>query len=163
VLELIEKPSGKQVELTKDLSAWREYNKLSIGRLEKTDQIDNEWQINIGKETKIPELGIRVITTIVRQAQKLSDPSCQLFDKSGINLPFKVRFRQTGDRFVPFRGREKKLKDLLIDDKIPQSSKDRLPLLCDRNNILWIIGSRRANFGLITKSTKEIIKVKVKK
>jgi tRNA(Ile)-lysidine synthase len=64
---------------------------------------------------------------------------------------------------VPFKGKEMKLKEVLINDKIPLRVRDQLPLLCDENNILWIIGSRRSNFGLITNMTKEILEVKVKK
>ncbi|NTU51789.1 MAG: tRNA lysidine(34) synthetase TilS, partial [Candidatus Aminicenantes bacterium] len=36
----------------------------------------------------------------------------------------------------------KKLKDLMIDQKIPQDTRDRVPVFCDDDKILWVAGIR---------------------
>ncbi len=52
-----------------------------------------------------------------------------------------VRNRRPGDRVQPFGSRSRhKLKDLLIDHGIPKRERDRLPLLCHSERILWVPG-----------------------
>jgi tRNA(Ile)-lysidine synthase len=165
LIALASKPTGKRIELTRDWLAWREYDRLYITRYRenKIEPANKTWQVNIGRLTKIPALGIELQAKIRKSAvnpQYLDGTKTAVFDKSEIALPIFIRLRQTGDRFTPYKGKEKKLKDILIDDKIPYRLRDRLPLLCDARNILWIVGSRRSNFGLITNETKEIIEIK---
>ena len=60
-----------------------------------------------------------------------------------VEPPLLVRFRQPGDAFRPASmGGRKKLKDYLIDAKVPQAQRDQLPLLCDAQGILWVVGLR---------------------
>lgn len=54
---------------------------------------------------------------------------------------FRVRNRRAGDRFQPLGlTRPKKLKDFLIDRKIPADVRDRIPLLLWNDEIVWIGG-----------------------
>jgi tRNA(Ile)-lysidine synthase len=59
----------------------------------------------------------------------------------GATATFTVRNRRKGDRFRPLGlGGEKKLKDLLIDRKIPVEERDRIPLLLWNGEIVWVAG-----------------------
>lgn len=54
-----------------------------------------------------------------------------------------IRNRRPGDQFSPAGlGGTKKLKDVMIDDKIPVWERDRVPLLARGDEILWIVGHR---------------------
>lgn len=54
---------------------------------------------------------------------------------------FTVRNRRRGDRFHPLGlAAPKKLKDFLIDRKIPVEARDRLPLLIWNEEIVWVAG-----------------------
>jgi tRNA(Ile)-lysidine synthetase-like protein len=54
---------------------------------------------------------------------------------------FIVRMRRSGDRFQPLgMPQAKKLKDFLIDRKIPADARDRLPLVTHDGEIVWIAG-----------------------
>ncbi|MEO0084068.1 MAG: tRNA lysidine(34) synthetase TilS [candidate division WOR-3 bacterium] len=171
ILSLIEKPSGSQLRLAEDFYAFREYDNLYLSktkpRKQRNNNLPKQWTVNIGKTTKIPELGLELNVQTQQYNKKadkqlmFNDTNYALFDKQQICLPLVVRTRRTGDRFIPYKGHEKKLKDILIDEKIPRGIRDRLPLLCDKNNILWIIGLRRSNIALITDKTKEYLAVKV--
>ena len=56
-------------------------------------------------------------------------------------LPLTVRNRQQGDRLQPYGMRgTKKLKDFLMDAKVPRYERDRVPLLVCDDEILWIVG-----------------------
>jgi tRNA(Ile)-lysidine synthase len=165
LLDLTNKPSGKRLELNSELSVWKEYGFLHIAQNQPGASPSNRksWQINIGQITKIPELNLELSAQIKQGTAKSFNDNTELFDCAKITLPLSIRSRKPGDRFIPFKGKEKKLKDILIDDKIPNRMRDRLPLLCDTNNILWIIGSRRSNIGLITNKTKEYLEVNIRK
>lgn len=52
---------------------------------------------------------------------------------------FVIRNRRRGDRFHPLGSpHEKKLNELLIDRKIPRETRDRIPILLWRDEIVWI-------------------------
>ena len=52
-----------------------------------------------------------------------------------------VRNRRQGDRFQPYGMRgTKKIKDFMIDAKVPRDARDCLPILVCGDEVLWIIG-----------------------
>ncbi len=51
-----------------------------------------------------------------------------------------VRNRRPGDRIQPLGSSRRRLKDLLIDRRIPRSERDRLPLLVVDGEIAWVPG-----------------------
>lgn len=56
-----------------------------------------------------------------------------------------VRTRRLGDRFSPsgMKG-SKKLKDFLMDEKVPLPERDNILLVCDEERIYWVVGYRKA-------------------
>ena len=69
-----------------------------------------------------------------------------------------IRTRKKGDRFLPFgKNSEKKLKDVLIDLKIPKYMRDSIPLLVYNNKILWIIGYKRSGYFPVSENAKKVI------
>jgi tRNA(Ile)-lysidine synthase len=71
-------------------------------------------------------------TTDNRQHFQLPDQANELF---------LLRNRRPGDRFQPLgMSNPKKLKDFLIDRKIPVELRDRLPLLLWNDEIVWVAG-----------------------
>ncbi|MCY3551614.1 MAG: tRNA lysidine(34) synthetase TilS [Candidatus Poribacteria bacterium] len=56
-------------------------------------------------------------------------------------LPLTVRNRRQGDRFRPYGMQgTKKLKDFLMDAKVPRYERDSVPLLVCGDEMLWIVG-----------------------
>jgi len=56
-------------------------------------------------------------------------------------LPLTVRNRRRGDRFRPYGMQgTKKLKDFLMDAKVPRYERDSVPLLVCGDEMLWIVG-----------------------
>ncbi|MCC3377825.1 tRNA lysidine(34) synthetase TilS, partial [Cohnella sp. REN36] len=54
---------------------------------------------------------------------------------------------RAGDRIQPLGMLgTKKVKDVLIDKKIPRDKRDRIPLLTDDEHILWIPGVKRSSW-----------------
>src|SRR5690606_2494894 len=71
-----------------------------------------------------------------------------IFDASQIHQPVFVRPRKNGDRMTCFglKG-SKKIKELLIEAKIPRSERDRYPIVVMDGRIIWIPGIRRSDFA----------------
>ena len=101
------------------------------------------WQreVDVPSVTVLPD-GSRLETSWLAFA-KAADSAVLALPWEAVALPLVVRFRQPGDVFQPAgMGGRKKLKDYLIDAKVPQSQRDQLPLLCDAQGILWVAGLR---------------------
>ena len=79
---------------------------------------------------------------IIKEVESSEDTSNYTIRLNKEELAFPLRFdkRSIGDRmWIKNNKGYKKLKDILIDLKIPQSKRDNLPILYDNNNeILWI-------------------------
>ena len=57
----------------------------------------------------------------------------------------RVRSRRPGDRLRPLGMRgEKKVQDVLIDAKVPAEERDDVPIVCDDDGVLWVVGLRMA-------------------
>ena len=66
------------------------------------------------------------------------------FDAAGICFPLTLRSPRPGDRFRPAgAGGSKKLKDFLIDAKLPREERRHLLLVASEEEILWLVGLRR--------------------
>ena len=64
--------------------------------------------------------------------------------------PLSLRARQPGDRFQPLgMTGSKKLKDFLIDQKVPRAHRDRIPLLVTPRGIAWVPGHRVAHWARV--------------
>lgn len=60
---------------------------------------------------------------------------------NAIKFPLELRNRKPGDIIQPFSHKTTiKLKDYLIEKKIPEHKRAKIPLLCSGNEVLWAIG-----------------------
>lgn len=106
------------------------------------------------------------------QAKRLAAKGdAELFDAAGLALPLTVRPLRAGDRIHPFRrdaggnARDggKKVKEILIDRKVPREERWGRPVLCDANGaILWIPGVLRSAHAPVTPETRETVFLRVR-
>lgn len=69
------------------------------------------------------------------------------------------RTRRPGDYIMAAGGR-KKLKDFMIDEKIPRAERESLPLLADGAHVLWVYGYRISDGVKITQNTQRVLHVR---
>ena len=81
------------------------------------------------------------------------------FDYDKIKNNVVLRTRQPGDYMELTGGIHKKLKDYLIDCKIPREERDQCILLADGNHIIWVTGMRISERYKVTENTRRILKV----
>jgi tRNA(Ile)-lysidine synthase len=162
ILEMSENKTVGTISLTKNLLANMEYDRIYLGKPVKKP-VNRNVSVPIGKSFAVSDMEIEVQTSLnpVNLNLATKDSNTEIFDYDKLTPPFYLRYRQPGDRFTPFGGSEKKLKEVLIDDKIPERVRARLPLFCDREGILWILGSRRAERARIKPETKKFLTVRI--
>ena len=83
-------------------------------------------------------------------------------DADKIKGQLNLRTRKPGDRFIPLgMSGHKKLKDFMIDLKIPLYKRDEILLLCDDDVIIWVVGYRMSEAYKVTNKTQNKISFKL--
>jgi tRNA(Ile)-lysidine synthase len=98
------------------------------------------------------------VSASVRRREATFDPRAlpgipwrTALDWEKVRLPLTVRNRKPGDRFRPLGlPGEKKLKEIMIDDGVPRPLRDHLPVVCDREGIVWLAGLRPCHRARVT-------------
>ena len=71
------------------------------------------------------------------------DPFTAFFDADSVQFPIEVRNFHPGDRFMPFGLKTlKKVKNFLVNEKMPRYVRNRIPIFLSNNEIMWIGGMR---------------------
>lgn len=164
IVAIIDKKGEKKVNLGKGFLLIKSYEELAILKEKRNSEIF--YKIKPGEEIYIKETGI-IIKCYKTEKKVLNDMREErrkvCFDIKEENPEFVIRSRKEGDRFLPFgKKSEKKLKDLMIDLKIPRYMRDSIPILEFRNKILWVIGYKRSGYYPITETTEKMICFEIK-
>ena len=132
--------TGLWTDISADVAARVEYNRLIIA--EKTaDCPDFEYEIKIGETVFIKETGYSVM---VDKADSIENDGAEYFSCPDGIVSIKVTNRRSGDVFLP-KGMNgtKKVKEYMINEKIPKGERSRIGIVRFGNDIAWIIGKRR--------------------
>ena len=74
-----------------------------------------------------------------------------------------LRTRQPGDYLaINDRLQKKRLKDYLIQEKIPVKNRENLLLLADGSHVLWVLGRRISSAVKVTEDTKRILRIHIR-
>ena len=84
------------------------------------------------------------------------------FDCDKIKDGLVLRTRRSGDYLrITAKGGKKKLKDYMIDAKIPKEERDSILLLADGPEIWWVVGYRRGESGRVGEDTKAVLQIQI--
>lgn len=172
VQELWNRKVGARRDLPYGMQAIRMYDGIYLERkAEKCKTRDSEKnagiQMNVQSEgTESFQIG-ELTLTVSRTARDFGEipekKYTKWFDYDRIKQTLVIRHRQPGDRICLFDGGgSKKLKDYLIDRKIPAQKRDQLWLLADGSDILWIIGDRISAAYKVTAESQRILQAEIK-
>jgi len=76
--------------------------------------------------------------------------------------PLMVRSRQPGDRLQPYGMKgTKKIQDIFVDAKVPEHTRDGVPLLVCGDEVVWIPGYRIAHSFALPSKTDKCLRVEV--
>jgi tRNA(Ile)-lysidine synthase len=134
---------------------------ISIGPMEQF--LGHHWSYTVeypGK-TMVPEAGIRIhwhaLCSDVYRGRKERVPAAA-FALDALKGELLLRSPRAGDRFRPLGlGGSRKVKDLLIDRRVPRKDRWRIPILVDEEGILWVVGHRLDERARVYASTRWIL------
>ncbi len=163
VMEALDKPAGKQLTLPDGLIFAIEYDRYLLttepAALSPFPVLEGEYRLNIPGQTRLP--GWLVSAAFVDQPPVAEENKLVAYvdlEKTGRLLL--VRSRRRGDRFMPAGlGHEKKLGVFMIDARIPQAWRDRVPLVCSPQGIVWLAGYRLDERARVTPDTKKVLRL----
>lgn len=135
-------------------------------------------ELQVPGETPVEALGVTVRASFERgdgDGAGLADVGQTLEERLGdvplenlsarldwerLKPPLIVRNRRPGDRLQPV-GLEgsKKVKDILIDAKVPRRLRDRVPVIEDREGVIWVVGYALAERARASKNSREILRL----
>lgn len=90
-------------------------------------------------------------------------PYTKWLDYDKISNDLCIRKRQIGDYFiVSAKGDKKSIKKYMIDEKIPRSERDTIPILANGHRATWVVGKRISWDVKVTKDTKRVVEISVR-
>ena len=169
VLGLLKLPVGKKVNQPYGIVAKRTYEGICLERTdgEELQTVDRD----VFGSRLLPKSGIlnwgdgnfcmRVFSYTGEKIEEKKYTKWLDYDK--IKNSVEIRHRRSGDRIsILPSGGSKKLKDYLIDRKIPREKRDDLWLAADGSEILWVIGDRISEAYKVTDKTRKILHIQIK-
>ncbi len=165
ILGILNDSTGAAVTLPKNAKAYVSYENLILGY--KLDKLHDKYcyTLKLDSENIIPPLSIKAVVKTLKAweiADIKKDKHVAYIDKAKISEDLVLRNRLEGDVFSPIglKG-SKKLKEYFIDEKIPREDRDKIQLIADEKEIVWVIGRRLSEKYKITDKTEDVIMIKI--
>jgi tRNA(Ile)-lysidine synthase len=164
VMAVLRKPAGKSINLPAGLVFAVEYDRYFIGpdpsALSPFPSLEGEADLKVPGQTWLP--GWEVDAAIIgREEMEAREGNLIAYfdrDKAGDKLT--LRARRPGDRFQPLgMDQPKRLNQFMIDSKIPCPWRQRVPLVCSPEHILWVVGWRIDERAKVTETTRRVLRL----
>ncbi len=170
VEDLAGKQTGRGIDLPYGLCAVRRYQNIWIGKREdclgkKTE--NSEIFLCSGGEAEFAERICGGVRVRLLKRGEIPDtienrPYTKWFDYDIIKNSVVLRSRRPGDFLdIDGQGRTQKLKKYFINAKIPQEMRDKVLLVAEGPQILWIVGFRQNQKYQVTEDTKRILEIRM--
>ena len=165
-LSLLEKSDGKFINLPKNLKAYiKNEDYIITTKNQENEEITYQYNIEINGKTVVNEIGLTVTTSVLPAKDSLALPVSKyikVFDYDKIVGSLYVRSRKIGDKLSPIGlTGTKKIKDILINKKIPADTKYMFPIISDDEQILWLLGYRISENYKIDDNTQRVIRIQL--
>ena len=164
IQDLFEKQTGRKLDLPYRMEARRSYEGVFIGIKEEVEEFEEEKVFDINQAEADFDWG-----TYKVHCQKINVNACskkhtEVFNCDIIKGNISFRTRREGDYItIHPDGRTQKLKSYFINEKIPQSERDKILLVAEGSHILWIVGYRKNCAYEVNEETKNILEIKIHK
>lgn len=156
---LREKNGDAGEESAREAAFYHEIRKeLLEKRKKETQQEAPVWQIDAG------EAGVLEFSVFAREnSQIIPQKTCTKWLDYDRIESLVLRTRRPGDYLaINDRLQKKRLKDYLIQEKIPAEKRENLLLLADGSHILWVVGHRISSAVKVTEDTKWVLRIHIR-
>jgi tRNA(Ile)-lysidine synthase len=163
MLDFMQKPSGKTLQLPHGLRLHTEYGRL-IMNMESVivcpfSPIRNTIKLKIPGETPVNDwlMQAQILKSTV---EKYDQGFTALFDLAKTGKDLEIRTSRQGDSFQPLGMKQaKSLSHFMADSKIPGTWRASVPLVCADDKIVWVVGWRIDDSVKITPDTRKILRL----
>ena len=164
IMSLLTKSAGKRINLPNGLFFATEYDRFLLGH--KLDELSpfpllkSEYPLTVPGAINIA--GWRIHTDVIEKMASVGgDDLTAYFDYDRVTGKLTVRPRRPGDRFQPLgMDEEKKVGKFMIDAHVPRLWRTRVPIVCDAEKLLWVVGYRIDERVKVTENTKRVLRIK---
>lgn len=161
LVDFIEKAlPGSVIDLPKNLQGIKEYDDFILSKASFDEIPDYSYMLCVPGQITIKEIGVS-IKAYIRPKDEIkitTDTNIAYLDYDKINSNLVIRNRRPGDRFKPLGGIGfKKLKDYLIDEKIPRRKRNQVPIVEFGGKIVWVGGMRIDDRFKVAEETKRVL------
>ncbi|MCF7858148.1 MAG: tRNA lysidine(34) synthetase TilS [Candidatus Cloacimonetes bacterium] len=164
---LVVSDGSKHIYLPNGVFVFKEYEKLIFTKIDLSisENVNNE-KVITSIRNRFTFEDYRIIMKRLKKLPKkrnlFEDDNVAYFDFDKIHFPITVRHRKPGDRFHPLGlDHNKKLKDFLIDEKVPKFERDKVLIFCEEKKIIWLAGHRIDNRFITSEDTQNILKIRI--
>ena len=166
MLSLMEKPSGRRIDLPYGLVFMVGYDAYWLGKEGDLpgpfSSLVGEYPLTIPGVTELP--GWRVEAKIVPTLDRDDNPLVAFLDADATGKDLSVRTWKMGDCFKPLgMGCEKKLGKFMIDARIPRLWRHNIPVVASSSGIVWLVGYRLDERVKVTSETRRVLRLEFKR
>ena len=165
MLHLMAGPPGRRVDLPGGVVFSMGYGECLLGPDPETlcplPSLGQECIVTVPGTTQVGGWEVEAQVTEGWPDREFADGVTQaVLDADALGDTPSVRGRQPGDRFQPI-GMEgaKKLQDFFVDEKVPRTWRDRVPLVVGPRGIAWVVGYRIAQWARVTSQTRRVVEL----
>jgi len=183
---LLSKPAGKMAVLPAGLRCYGDYDELVVGPaswqpappswLRAFSSLESSIPVTVPGEIVLA--GWKMVVAVVPKrvghpagrsyrAEERESPEegwnlLAELDAGVLGTDLVVRKTQPGDRFKPLgMNGSKKLREFMIDARIPRSWRDHIPVLCSHGRIAWVLGCRIDDRFKVDEHTAEVVRLEL--
>ena len=171
IMTTLDKQAGKYINLPGGLVFYVDYERYLLGResagLCPYHVIGGEYPLKVPGETQLAGWWVEAVV-IDKDTTGAIEQGCNDFtaylDLGKIKGELKIRQRKPGDRFQPLGMKEtKKVNQFMINEKIPNPWRSRIPIVATAQQILWLVGYRIDDRVKVSARTKRILELKFRR
>jgi tRNA(Ile)-lysidine synthase len=167
LIDMIEKGVEGKRTIVKGVVFRISQGKLSIGIAPRDEVLGFEEVLSWGVNTlELGGIRYRITVESVDEHYRSAEDSMTIYvDRDKLKGELKVRNRRPGDRFKPFGlgGHTKKLKDFMIDQKIQADERNRVLIIENEGDIVWVVGYRISEVYRMESCTERIAMLRIVK
>jgi tRNA(Ile)-lysidine synthase len=164
IVNALDLQAGKRITLPGGFIFLVEYDRFLLTRdLSSTSplpSLDGEVVLNVPGRTGLPGWQITADIIYPEQMEDTGNGYVAYFDHDKVGNELVVRPRKTADRFFPLgMGGPKKVGEFMIDARIPGAWRERIPVVCSPQQIIWLAGYRIDDRVKVTDDTMQVLRL----
>lgn len=161
MLDFLKGPAGRALSLPGGLTLSVGYRTATIGKtgldICKFPSLVGEHVLKVPGETRIGQWFVKISKSSDGYTNTIDGMNVEI-SAHAANQGLRLRTRLNGDRFQPLGMKgSKKIQDFMADGKVDRWCRDRVPLVIGDCGIVWVVGSRIAEWAKPSLSVERLV------